>query len=166
MFSDSNKNKECDELTSRTLVIALGSNLGDSKSIFSSAIEEMAKRIPHSEFKVSSFIETEPVDCPAGSPPFLNGVVSMKWYPDCPLSEAVETLLTTLQAIEVSAGRTPKKILNEARPLDLDIIDVEGYQHKSKRLVIPHPRACQRNFVLEPLKEILPGYEVGKGFMA
>lgn len=152
-------NKEANE--PRLLIIALGSNLGDSKSILIEAIAKMAKLIPHSEFRVSSFIETAPVDCPEGSPPFLNGIVALKWYPATSIKDAVEDLLTSLQELEVLAGRTPKKVINEARPLDLDIIDVEGYHHKSERLEIPHPRARERDFVLEPLKEILPTYVIG-----
>ena len=74
-----------------------------------------------------------------------------------PLTEETpETLLAKLQALEKSAGRQPKVVMNEPRPLDLDIIAFGSEQMSSAKLTIPHPRFYERSFVLKPLAEIAP----------
>jgi 2-amino-4-hydroxy-6-hydroxymethyldihydropteridine diphosphokinase len=93
------------------------------------------------------------VDCPPGSPVFVNAVVGLVPRDD----ETPETLLAKLQALEKEFGRRPKKVLNEARLLDLDLIAFAGEVRHGDFLVLPHPRACQRRFVLQPLAEISPG---------
>jgi 2-amino-4-hydroxy-6-hydroxymethyldihydropteridine diphosphokinase len=100
----------------------------------------------------SSLFETAPIDCPPGSPIFVNAVVGM--VPRA--SETPEALLAKLQALEKEFGRMPKKVLNEARPLDLDIIAFGNELRDAVELVLPHPRAHLRRFVLEPLAEIAP----------
>ena len=76
--------------------------------------------------------------------------------------ETPETLLLQLQQLETEFGRRPKQVLNEARPLDLDLIAFGGEVRATPRLTLPHPRAHLRAFVLGPLAElasdwILPG---------
>jgi 2-amino-4-hydroxy-6-hydroxymethyldihydropteridine diphosphokinase len=66
--------------------------------------------------------------------------------------------LDQFQAWEREAGRAPKRVHNEARPLDIDIIAWGGLIWKTPRLVLPHPRAHLRRFVLEPLAELLPDF--------
>jgi len=70
--------------------------------------------------------------------------------------ETPDSLLEKLQAIETEFGRTPKKMLNEARPLDLDLISFGNEIRASAELTLPHPRAHLRQFVLQPLAEIAP----------
>lgn len=102
----------------------------------------------------SSLWQTTPVDCPPGSPPFLNAVVAL-----LPLDgETPESLLAKLQGLEKEFGRVPKAILNEARSLDLDLIAFGREIRKTPRLTLPHPRAHQRRFVLQPLCEIAPDW--------
>ena len=100
----------------------------------------------------SSLWQTAPVDCPPDSPLFINAVVGL-----APLvGETPESLLAKLQAIQREFGRQPKRVHNEPRPIDLDLITF-GYETRaSKDLVLPHPRAHLRRFVLEPLDEIAP----------
>ena len=62
-----------------------------------------------------------------------------------------------LQALEKEFGRQRKKILNEPRPLDLDLIAFGREVRASPELTLPHPRAHKRRFVLQPLSEIAPG---------
>jgi 2-amino-4-hydroxy-6-hydroxymethyldihydropteridine diphosphokinase len=64
--------------------------------------------------------------------------------------------LAKLQALEREFGRLPKKILNEPRPLDLDLISFREERRQAAELLLPHPRAHERLFVLQPLAEILP----------
>src|SRR5688572_16615348 len=100
----------------------------------------------------SSLWESSPVDCPPGSPMFVNAAVMIEPTSD----ETPESLLTKLQAIEREFGRLPKAVLNEPRPLDLDLIAFGFEVRSSPQLTLPHPRAHRRRFVLEPLNEIAP----------
>lgn len=134
-------------------VVALGSNLGDSKAIFRQALGEL-KALSVAPIRRSSFWKTKPVDCPPGSPDFLNAVCIL--VP--PLKETPETLLATLQAMEKDFGRRPKKVMNEARPLDLDLICFGHHRRRSPELTLPHPRAALRRFVLGPLAELEPNW--------
>jgi 7,8-dihydro-6-hydroxymethylpterin-pyrophosphokinase len=60
--------------------------------------------------------------------------------------------------VEVEAGRRPKVVHNESRPLDLDVIAWDGETRNTPQLILPHPRAKVRRFVLQPLAELDPGY--------
>ncbi len=132
-------------------IIALGSNLGDSAGILREAMDRLQR---FSKFPIlrSSLWETVPVDCPPGSPNFINSVVGLVPGP----RGTPESLLRKLQAMEKRFGRRPKKVMNEPRPLDLDIISFRDEVRNTHRLVLPHPRAHLRQFVLQPLNEILP----------
>jgi 2-amino-4-hydroxy-6-hydroxymethyldihydropteridine diphosphokinase len=133
------------------VVIALGSNLGDSVGLLRDAVARLGKWSA-TPVICSSLWRTSPVDCPPGSPPFVNCVAMI-----APLArETPENLLGRLQELERAFGRRPKVIVNEARPLDLDLIlwgdEVRAMEH----LTLPHPRALSRQFVLRPLVEIAP----------
>jgi len=133
------------------VVVALGSNLGDSPAILREAMAALHK-LAQSDFVASSLWQSTPVDCPPGSPLFVNAVVAFTPWPD----ETPETLLDRLQALEQEFGRWPKVVLNEPRPLDLDLIAFGSETRSTPRLTLPHPRARLRRFVLEPLNEIAP----------
>jgi 2-amino-4-hydroxy-6-hydroxymethyldihydropteridine diphosphokinase len=137
--------------------IALGSNLGDSREVLRRAMERL-QGLSDEPLLKSSLWETTPVDCPAGSPMFVNAVAGLKPRSD----ETPESLIGKLQSLEREFGRQPKKVLNEARALDLDLIAFGKETRGRERLVLPHPRAQERRFVLQPLSEIaadliLPG---------
>ncbi len=131
--------------------IALGSNLGASRAVVAKAMERLQQLSP-SPLLRSSLWRTTPVDCPPGSPPFVNAVVGLVPRP----GETPESLLAALQRLEKEFGRQPKKLLNEPRPLDLDLIAFGSLTRQSTALVLPHPRAHLRRFVLQPLAEIAP----------
>ncbi len=65
-------------------------------------------------------------------------------------------MLKKLRELEKEFGRKPKKIPNEPRPLDLDLIAFGNEIRNSPELIWPHPRAHERKFVLQPLNEIAP----------
>jgi len=132
--------------------IALGSNLGDSQDLIENAIQRLSE-LSERPILVSSLWRTTPVDCPPDSPPFINGVVGLKPHP----GETPETLLAKLQKLEQEFGRKPKTVLNEPRPLDLDLLTFGNQIRATPKLTLPHPRAHQRRFVLQPLSEIAPG---------
>lgn len=131
--------------------IALGSNLGDSVSVLQEAMKRLAELSAQPLLR-SSLWATSPVDCPPGSPDFVNTVVGLVPL----LGETPEGLLGKLQALEQEFGRRPKKVMNEPRPLDLDIIAYGQEVRNTVTLVLPHPRTHTRQFVLAPLAEITP----------
>jgi 2-amino-4-hydroxy-6-hydroxymethyldihydropteridine diphosphokinase len=132
-------------------IVALGSNLGDSRQIMAAAISEL-RVLTEGALLWSSFLETEPVDCPPCSPKFLNAVVAFRPR----RSETPHSLLGKLQRLEKKFGRQTKVVLNEPRPLDLDLIAFGSRRETSPELTLPHPRAHLRRFVLQPLAEIAP----------
>jgi 2-amino-4-hydroxy-6-hydroxymethyldihydropteridine diphosphokinase len=129
-----------------TVVIALGSNLGDRRYNLLRAIHELhfAVRV----VRISSIHETAPVDAPDGSPPFLNAVLTGYTRLD-PLP-----LLDELLAIEQCLGRKRRGIRNEPRVIDLDLILHGATRMHTPQLTLPHPRAHQREFVLAPMREV------------
>ena len=131
--------------------VALGSNLGDSQRNLLRAVQELQVLSDHL-LLVSSLWQTTPVDCPPGSPVFVNAVVALL----SGKGETPETLLAKLQALEKEFGRRPKDVLNEPRPLDLDLVAFGNETHATRELTLPHPRAHERRFALQPLSEIAP----------
>jgi len=132
-------------------LVALGSNLGDSPRLLRAAMQRL-QAISCQPLVESSLWQTAPVDCPPGSPPFINAVVAL--VPDH--RETPESLLAQLRALEKEFGRSPKQVLNEPRPLDLDLITFGPETRHTPELILPHPRAHRRRFVLQPLSEIAP----------
>jgi 2-amino-4-hydroxy-6-hydroxymethyldihydropteridine diphosphokinase len=133
--------------------ISIGANLpsanGSPADTIALAFDCIA-RLPSSGFLKSSLYSSTPVDSPAGTPDFLNAVAGI--IPDD--TETPLSLLHKLQAIENEAGRTRSGLKNEARILDLDLIVFGAVVCDTPELIVPHPRAQERRFVLEPLKEI------------
>lgn len=132
-------------------IIALGSNVGDSQGIVLSAIARL-EALSACPLLRSSHWQTSPVDCPPGSPPFVNTVVGLTPR----AGETPESLLESLLAIEKDFGRRSKVVINEPRRLDLDLIAFGQETRGTRRLMLPHPRAHERRFVLQPLSEFAP----------
>ncbi len=133
------------------VIIALGSNLGNARLNVLTAMERLQGFSTQPLLK-SNLFQTAPVDCPPGSPPFVNAAVGLVPRE----GETPESLLSKLKALEGEFGRIPKKVLNEPRPLDLDLIAFGDDRRATAELTLPHPRASQRRFVLQPLSEIAP----------
>jgi 2-amino-4-hydroxy-6-hydroxymethyldihydropteridine diphosphokinase len=131
--------------------VALGSNLGDSRQITARAIGAI-QLLTDAPLLQSALWKTVPVDCPPGSPSFVNAVVALRPR----AADTPHTLWRKLQALEKEFGRQSKSIPNEPRPLDLDLIAFGSWQISSSELTLPHPRAHLRRFVLQPLSEIAP----------
>jgi 2-amino-4-hydroxy-6-hydroxymethyldihydropteridine diphosphokinase len=132
-------------------LVALGSNLGDSCQTIRLAMDRLQEYSPEPIVQ-SSLWQSAPINCPPGSPPFINAVVGLGPRPD----EVPESLLALLQSLERQFGRGPKTVLNEPRRLDLDLIAFGAATRHIPQLVLPHPRAHERRFVLQPLSEIAP----------
>ncbi len=133
--------------------IALGSNLGDSAAELDAGIDFLRSLSVDGNVRESPRLETVPVDCPPGSPNFLNSVAEIE------IDSRVlppRQLLQKLQAFELHRGRARIRPVNAPRPLDLDIIYYGDWMLDEPDLVIPHPRAHLRPFVLEPLSHLRP----------
>ena len=125
-------------------VIALGANIGnplENLEIALSLLRESTEVI-----SVSSFYKTAPVGGPA-QPDYLNAVCIIE--SELPALD----LLSLLQGIEKSLGRERSEHWGP-RTIDLDLIQFGGLLSKSTELELPHPRAHERRFVLEPWLEI------------
>jgi len=131
--------------------LSLGSNLGDSPAILRAAFARL-QELSDEPITQSSLWQTTPVDCPPGSPLFINAVAGLRTR----AGESPETLLHTLQSMEVEFGRRPKLVLNEPRPLDLDLLSFGSEVRHTPQLTLPHPRAHLRRFVLQPWSELAP----------
>jgi 2-amino-4-hydroxy-6-hydroxymethyldihydropteridine diphosphokinase len=131
--------------------VAIGSNLGDSRATVKAAMDQL-QSLSRDLLLRSSLWESHPLDCPPGSPKFVNAAVGL--VPGA--GETPESLLAKLQELEKEFGRKPKLVLNEPRPLDLDLIAFGNETRATERLTLPHPRAVSRRFVLQPLSEIAP----------
>ena len=129
--------------------IALGSNSIEYESIFREACRLLSIDGVEVE-KVAPVIRTVPVDCPAGTPDFFNTALIGTF------NGKAEDLLELTQSIEVKMGRPADHGFHDVRTLDLDIIIFGDLIMDSEKLILPHPRAQQRQFVLEPLNSIAP----------
>lgn len=118
----------------------------------SDGIESRAKLGP---VRLSSIWESDPLG-PALHP-FLNAVAEVA----LPIQNEADAaaLLGTLKAFERACGREETPVRWGPRVLDLDILDVDSLSVHTQTLIIPHPEAHCRLFVLRPLQELRPGWE-------
>ena len=133
-------------------VIAFGANLGDRGVTIDAAVRELADAPGVDHVAVSPIYETaaikhEGVD--RAAPRYLNGVVIVETVLE------PHALLDLLQRIELEHGRVRTEHWGD-RTLDLDLIDLDGHAVADDRLVLPHPRAWQRAFVLQPWLDVEP----------
>ena len=141
--------------TIRRAVLALGSNLGDGRAHLDAAVEALGALDLHL-IGVSDYLSTDPVLAPGQEPqPRYTNAVATVTTAMSPLA-----LLAELQRIEVRGGRVRERRWGP-RTIDLDIIDVEGVASVNPRLTLPHPRAGERLFVLEPWAQIEPEATLG-----
>ncbi len=104
---------------------------------------------------LSRWFATAPVP-PSGQPPYINAVALLT-FPTIP----PDSLLANLQAIETKFGRQ-RGVINAARTLDLDLIGMWGPNgpiiSDHPNVILPHPRAHLRAFVLAPIAEVMPNW--------
>ena len=143
------------------LFVALGSNLDHPAVHVQRAMRDIEELPETALLKVSSLYETAPVGL-MDQPPFVNAVARVATM----LSP--HEFLARLHAIEAQLGRLRNSLSeqrNGPRTLDLDILIYDDLQISERGLTIPHPRMCERAFVLVPLVEIAPDINIpGKGF--
>ena len=134
-----------------TAYIAMGANLGDRARALMRAAKMMDDLPGLTVRRVSSLTETEPLGGPADQPNYLNGVAEVK------TALAPPELLAALHAIEAALGRDRSAEQRWGpRTCDLDILLIDDVILQTDALTIPHPRMCEREFVLAGLAEIAP----------
>lgn len=151
-------------VSNSAIYLSLGSNQGDTAAHLAAAREAIA-RVPGFELKrVSSLYFTEPQD-KKNQPWFANQVVELLPQVNAlpgtgsgmePVS-APGVLLAALQGIEKLLGR--KRDPGDRfgpRSIDIDILLFGNEVMENPQLTLPHPRLCQRAFVLVPLLELAP----------
>jgi len=131
-------------------VVALGSNLGDRDELLRDAVAALAATpgvtVTAASSPVSSVAVT--LDGPDESKPtYLNAVALVETALD-PLA-----LLDALQTIEHEHGRVRAERWGD-RTLDLDLVQLGDLELDTERLSLPHPRAAERAFVLEPWLQV------------
>ncbi|MEO1551197.1 MAG: 2-amino-4-hydroxy-6-hydroxymethyldihydropteridine diphosphokinase [Pseudomonadota bacterium] len=155
-------------------VIALGSNIGGSSLILQGRLVRGLRHLPTFGIRLVSL--SEPYQTPAFPPGaggvFVNAAALVAF------SGPVGGLLAALHRIEAGQGRV-RRTRWSARTLDLDVIDAGGVILPNRqvlrswmelpldaqrtrvpdRLLLPHPRAHERSFVIRPLLDVAPGWQ-------
>lgn len=138
----------------RRCVLALGSNLGDRMTSLQGAVDSLADTPEVWVTAVSPIYETKPVGGPKDAKDFLNAVVLI----DTTLS--ARTLLDRALAIEDAFGRERTDMVAEPRTLDVDLVVVGDRRAHDPDLILPHPQAHERAFVLAPWHDVEPDAEL------
>lgn len=145
-------------------VLAFGSNLGDRAATIHTAIDALAENPGIDVQAVSRLYETpalKPGGIDTAAPAYLNGVALVHT-----LLEPLD-LLATVNAVEDRLGRARAERWGD-RTIDIDIVDYNGLvSDDDPRVVLPHPRAHERAFVLVPWLDVDPeAHLVGFGPVA
>lgn len=133
-----------------TVYLGLGANLGSPTDQLNAAVNAFQEDARFDNIRVSTYITSQPVDCPAGSPDYTNAVMY------CETALSPHDVLLFCQRLETQAGRDPHRLQgkNLSRTLDIDILFYGDHVIEKPNLVIPHPRLHTRVFVLKPLCEL------------
>lgn len=144
-------------------VVALGANLGSRHETLAAAVDELRRLTLTTDVRVSASIETVAVTLrgeDADAPRYLNAVAVLETR----LSPG--ELLASLHRIEARHGRVRRERWGD-RTLDLDLITYGDERIDRDDLVVPHPRAHEREFVLAPWLDVDPDAEIpGRGRVA
>lgn len=137
------------------ILIGLGSNLPSSAGGPVSTIEAALARLRREGVHVaarSRLYRSDPVP-KSDQPKFVNAVARVE------TALSPDDLLALMHRIEDAFGRV-RRIRNEARPLDLDLLDYDGRVAAGgpSTPILPHPRLHLRAFALVPLHEIAPDW--------
>lgn len=135
----------------KQIALSLGGNIGNVEDNFRNVVSKF-RDFGFLNLQISPLFQTVAVDCPEGTPDFQNAALTAT----CTL-EPLE-LLDLCKKFERAAGRPTSHERNSSRPLDLDIILYDDLIFQHERIQIPHPRATERRFVLEPLAIIAPNW--------
>lgn len=143
----------------RRAALSLGSNSGDRLAHLQAAAASLTGAVEVDVVAVSPVVETDPVGGPDQAD-YLNAVVVV----DTTLTP--EDLLALAHRIEDAAGRA-REVRWGPRTLDVDVLAVGDLTRSTADLQLPHPRAHERAFVLQPWRRVDPDFVlVGHGRVA
>ena len=143
----------------RTVVLALGSNLGDRLANLQGGVDALCARPGLSDVEISPVYETAPVGGPA-QPDYLNAVLVAA------TTLSAQAVLERGQEAESALGRVRGQRW-APRTLDVDVIVYGTEISDDPGLTLPHPRAHERAFVLAPWHDLDPGAVIpGQGRVA
>lgn len=140
------------------IIVAIGANLpgkqGQKPLAACQQAVQALQDYAHIDVKnIAKWYKTDPIDCPPGSPVYVNGAVEIE------TDLNPQALLAALLEIEKQFGRV-RTIKNAARELDLDILDYNGQViDEAPDLIIPHPRLHLRAFTLYPMRDLAPDWQ-------
>lgn len=138
-----------------TAYISMGSNMGDRLGNLSKAADAVT-HVPDTHVtKVSHAYESAPA-YDTDQPAFLNAVIEV----ESTLEPTV--LLEALLGIEDEMGRVREQA-NGPRVVDLDLLSFGDTEMTTDKLVLPHPGIAERDFVVTPLLEIAPRFQLPSG---
>lgn len=129
--------------------IGLGSNLGDRDATLDAALSGLASLSLCAPLCSPRYLS--PPWGVTDQPSFINQVVGIAPRPPLEASELLESLLR----LEASLGRIRGRRWGP-RTLDLDLLAWGARVVQTERLTLPHPRLCERRFVLEPWAQLAP----------
>lgn len=128
-----------------TIYLSLGSNQGNTYESLNKAIQLLFAQVG-TVLKISPVYQSPALGFEG--PDFHNCVVRMQ------TNLTPKKLLKSTLAIETSMGRVREGEGYQSRPIDIDILLYDAVIIDSPGLTIPHPRMCERRFVLQPLADI------------
>ncbi len=129
--------------------LGLGSNIGDRRENLRAAVRALP-RVGVDVLASSSVYETEPVGLVLDQRDFYNACLRIE------TELGPEDLLDACKAVERELGRAPGGQRHGPRPIDVDVLLLDGIEYESDRLTLPHPEVRSRRFVLVPLLELDP----------
>jgi 2-amino-4-hydroxy-6-hydroxymethyldihydropteridine diphosphokinase len=144
----------------RRAVIALGSNAGERLDNLQGAIDALCNSPEIHPVAVSPVYETDPVGGPAGQERYLNAVLIVD------TTRSARDLVERAQAVEEAFGRERTERWGP-RTLDVDLVVLGDTVVNEGDVIVPHPRAHERAFVLVPWHDVDPQASIpGRGRVA
>jgi len=134
--------------------IALGSNLGDRMGQMRRALKLLQDQGAARLLRASPIYQNRAVGMKEDAEDFLNAVAEVKT-----VLQPME-LLDACLAVEEQLGRTRSEGGWSPRTIDLDLLIYEGVRLEEGRLVLPHPRIAERDFVAVPLADLVPTLKI------
>lgn len=132
-------------------LVALGGNVGEVDRAFRRAVRRLRRADGISVLRCSNVYRTKAVG--PVQPDYLNAAVLLD------VGISLVGLLDLCQRLEAEAGRSRRRETRWGpRPLDLDLLMAEHRVCRGPRLVLPHPRLCERAFALIPAAELAPDW--------
>jgi 2-amino-4-hydroxy-6-hydroxymethyldihydropteridine diphosphokinase len=136
--------------------LGLGSNEGDRLANLRAARSAL-ERGGLVVLASSSVYETEPQGEVPVQQDFLNACLAIE------TELSPEELLAVCKAVERELGRASGGPRHGPRPIDVDVLLLNGLEHSSEKITVPHPQVPFRRFVVAPLLELDPGLALPDG---